>query len=90
MPVWVCSHITEERAKRVESFQQLLAVKFFSKRKCGPEMGRGLPEFSQLVKSQAGPGIQTSQLTWAQGQCEKTYCHIKMSVAEPRRVLGGH
>lgn len=48
-------------SKRVE-FPAVLAVKFFSKRKCGPEMGRGLPQFSRLVRSQAGPRIQTFQL----------------------------
>lgn len=76
-------------SKRVE-FLAVLAVKFFSKWKCGPEMGRGLPQFSQLVRSQAGPRIQTFQLIWAQGQCEKTYCPLTMCVAEPRRLLRGH
>lgn len=51
-------------AMRVESFQQLLAVKFFRKRKCGPEMGRGLPKFSQPVRSQAGTAFRSSRLIW--------------------------
>lgn len=75
-------------SKRVE-FPAVLTVRFFSKRKCGPEMGRSLPQLS-LVRSQVGPTIQTFQLIWAQGQCKKTYCSLTMCVAEPRRLLRGH
>lgn len=38
---------------KVESFQRLLCYQVFSTRKCSPEMGRGLPEFSPPDRSQA-------------------------------------
>lgn len=49
----------ESRESR--KFRGFRAVKSFKRRSCGPEMGEGLPKFSQLVRSQAGPGIPIFQ-----------------------------
>lgn len=57
----MCMHRRGESRESRKFLAATLLSMSFKRRKGGREIEEGLSKFSQLVRSQAGPGIQLSQ-----------------------------